>query len=300
MKAIFSGVYAALLTPFDEKGRLSEKKLRGLIRFEISKGLNGLYICGSTGEGINMNVDERKQVAEIVCEEARGKVKVIVHVGGSTNTTNAVELVKHAAKLKLDAVASIPPIYYPFRFDDIFNYYQAIAETSNLPLFIYYIPQLTGGALSNDKLVELGKIQNIIGIKYTAHDFFTLQDLLLKMDNRWIAFSGPDEMFLPALTMGVVGSIGSTQNVIPELFLEIYRSFKSGDIQKAMECQQLVTRAVSLLIQYGGMSAWKAALSFRGIDAGLCKPPLRTALPDQDKDAMRKQWLKLFPEHTRT
>ncbi len=299
MKENFSGVYAALLTPFDERGRISEKKLRGLIRFEIGKGLNGLYICGSTGEGINMNVDERKEVAEIVTEEARGKVKVIVHVGGSTNTANAMELVKHASKLKLDAVASIPPIYYPFRFADIFNYYQALAEASDLPLFIYYIPQLTGGALSNDKLVELGKIQNIIGIKYTAHDFFTLQDLLLKMDNRWIAFSGPDEMFLPALTMGVVGSIGSTQNVIPELFLEIYKSFHGGDMHRAMQCQQLVTRAVSLLIQYGGIAAWKTALSFRGIDAGLCKPPLRIALPDQDKATMKKQWLKLFPEHVK-
>jgi N-acetylneuraminate lyase len=299
MKEAFSGVYAALLTPFDEKGRVSAKKLRALIRFEISKGLNGLYICGSTGEGINMNVDERKQVAEIVSEEARGKVKVIVHVGGSTNTANAVELVKHASRLKLDAVASIPPIYYPFRFDDIFDYYRAIAEASNLPLFIYYIPQLTGGALSNDKLVELGKIQNIIGIKYTAHDFFTLQDLLLKMDNRWIAFSGPDEMFLPALTMGVVGSIGSTQNVIPEIFLEIYRSFKSGDIQRAMQYQRIVTRAVSLLIQYGGMSAWKAALGFRGIDAGFCKPPLRTTLSAKEMAAMKTQWIKILPEHAR-
>ncbi len=294
----FYGVYAALITPFNEDGDVCEKRLRGLVRFLVSKGINGLYICGGTGEGPSMDVDERKKVAEIVKEEADNKVGLIVHIGGALNTRNAVELARHAENIKVDAVSSIAPIYYRMSFNEVYNYYKNVAESTSLPFFIYYIPATTGIALSNNEILKFMEIKNIAGLKYTHPDMYMLQDLLLKAKGRWIAFSGPDELFLPALTMGVVGSIGSTQNVLPEIFLGIYKNFISGNIREAMELQRRITIAVSLLKKYGGIASWKAALKFRGVDAGYARSPLTQKLGEADEKAFYKEWKENFPEYT--
>jgi N-acetylneuraminate lyase len=296
MEEKFYGVYAALLTPFNEKGLVCKRRLRKLVRFLIAKKIDGLYICGGTGEGLSMNVDERKLVAETVREEAGDKVRLIAHVGGSLNTKNAVELAKHAEKMKLDAVSSIAPIYYKISSDEIFNYYRTIAESTSLPFLIYYIPATTGVTLSNADILKFLSLKNIIGLKYTNPDMYILQDLLLKAKGRWIAFSGPDEMFLPALTMGVVGSIGSTQNVLPEIFKGIYKNFIAGDIKEAAQLQKRVTIAVSLLKKYGGMTSWKTALKFRGIDAGYAREPLKKVLSESEEKQMYREWKKHFPD----
>jgi N-acetylneuraminate lyase len=292
----FFGVYAALITPFDEKGGVDEKRLKNLVKFLISKGIDGLYVCGGTGEGLLMDIDERKKVAEIVKDEAQNKIKLIVHVGGALNTKNSIELAKHSEKIKVDAISSIPPIYYKFSFNEIFNYYYQLANLTNLPFFIYYIPATTGIFLTNEEILKFGEIKNIVGLKYTYTDFYLLQDLLLKMKGKWIAFSGPDELFLPALNMGVVGCIGSTQNVLPEIFVEIYKNFKEGNIKKAIEFQKRITIAVSLLKKYGGITSWKIALKFRGIDAGYAREPFLKDLDKDRKERFKKDWKKNFPE----
>jgi len=292
---ILYGVFAALLTPFDEKGKVSRNMLKRHVKFLISKGIDGVYICGSTGEGLLMSVEERKFVAELVKETAGDKVKIISHIG-CLNTKDAIELAKHAEKIKLDGLSSIPPIYFKYSFEEIYNYYKNIAEATSLPFLIYYIPSTTGVILSNDKIAELSKIKNIIGLKYTDTNFFILQELLLKVKGKWIAFSGSDEMFLPGLTMGTVGCIGSTQNVLPEIFVDVYRNFKEGNIKKAMELQKRITVAVSLLKRYGGLYAWKTALKFRGINAGFCREPMKGKLSEKEEKILKKEWQEKFPE----
>ena len=114
MRTDFSGVYSALLTPFDEKGKTKEKALRKLARFHVDKGLHGLYICGgSTGEGILMTTEERMLVAEIVKDEIKDEAILMCHIGGCANTNEGVKLAKHAAAIKIDALASIPPYIIP-------------------------------------------------------------------------------------------------------------------------------------------------------------------------------------------
>ncbi|MCM8818410.1 MAG: dihydrodipicolinate synthase family protein [Candidatus Omnitrophica bacterium] len=296
MKEKFYGVYPALLTPFNEKGNLSEKKLRNIVKFLISKGVDGFYVCGSTGEGLLMDIEERKRVVEIIKEEVGNKAKIIVHIGGSLNTKNGILLAKHSEKLKVDALSSIPPIYYRFSFQEIYNYYNQVANSTSLPFFIYYIPYTTGISLKDEEFLKLGEIKNIIGLKYTYSDFYLLQNLLLKMKGKWIAFSGADELFLPALTMGVCGSIGSTQNVLPEIFIEIYKSFKEGNIEKAIKLQKRITEAVCLIQKYGGITSWKFALKLRGIDAGYSREPFLKDLPEHKKRNFKKEWKEKFPE----
>ncbi len=291
----FFGVYAAMLTLFNEKGEVCEKRIRKLVKFLIDKGISGLYICGGTGEGLLMSVEEREHVAEIVKDEAGNKIKIIAHIG-TLNTRDAVQLAQHAESIKIDALSSIPPIYFRYNFDNIYNYYKTVAESTRLPFYIYYIPGTTGITWSNDKIAEFGKIKNIKGLKYTAADFYTLQDLLIKMKGRWIAFSGADELSLPALTMGVVGSIGSTQNMLPEIFVKIYKYFKAGEIKKAAELQKRITYAISILKEYS-IPGWKTALKFRGLDPGYCRPPFKEQLSSEEINKIAKAWKKHFLEY---
>ncbi|MCD6232053.1 dihydrodipicolinate synthase family protein [Candidatus Aerophobetes bacterium] len=290
----FYGVYPALITPFDEKEKVDEKRLRKLVNFLISNRVNGLYICGGTGEGLLMDVSERRLVAEIVKDEVKEEVKIIAQVG-TYNTHSAIELSKHAEKIGLDAISSLPPLYYRYSFSEIYDYYAKLSRATSLPLFIYYIPVTTGIFLPNEKLVKLGEIENIIGIKYTHSDFYLLQDLLQRLEGKWIAFSGPDELFLPALTMGVAGCIGSTQNILPDIFVKIYNYFHQGRIKEAMELQSKITRIISLLKASGGQPAWKAALKLRGIDAGYCRAPFRRKLSDEEENTLFKKWKEIFP-----
>jgi len=298
MQKEFFGVYAALLTPFEEKGGVKEKGLRALSRFLVAKGLHGLYICGSTGEGIFMTTEERMRVAEIVKDEIGNKAKIICHIGGATNTNEAVKLARHAAKIKMDGLSSIPPIYYQQNAEGIRNYYRTLAESTGLPFIMYYIPQTTGVTMTGQNIADLAKIKNMTGIKYTGSDFYILQDLINKTGGKWNALSGPDEMFLPALTMGVDGSIGSTQNCIPEVFLGIYESFMRGDIQTAMRLQRRVTEAVNITGKRGWVISRKTVLKFRGIDAGYSRAPLQVKLSAAEEKDLRSEWKKAFPEYS--
>jgi dihydrodipicolinate synthase/N-acetylneuraminate lyase len=217
-------------------------------------------------------------------------------VGGALNTRNSVHLARHAEKLAADGVSSIPPTYYLYKFSEIFDYYRMIAESTGLPFFIYYIPGTTGVVLVNEQIAKLQIVKNIRGLKYTHPDLHGLQDLLLRTEGKWIAFSGPDELFLPALTMGVAGSIGSTQNVLPEIFVGIYRNFQAGNLTEAMRLQRRITAAVTLMKKYGGVAAWKTALRFRGIDAGLGRRPLQPEFPAAERKGFAREWKNAFPD----
>ncbi len=295
MKERFHGVYAALLTPFDEKDRIDIEKLKKLVNFLLSKEINGLYICGSSGEGFLMDIAERKLIAEVVKDEVKEKVEIIAQVG-SHNARNAIELAKHAEKIGLSAVSSVPPLYYRYTFSEIYNYYASLAGATSLPFFIYYIPATTGVSLSSKELSKFKKIKTIVGLKYTESNFYLLQDLLQKLEGEWIAFCGSDQQFLPALTMGVVGSIGTTQNILPDVFVNIYNYFHQKKNKKAMELQSKITEAVTLLLSTGWPQAWKAILELKGIDAGYCRAPFLRKLSEEEKTSLFKKWREIFPE----
>jgi N-acetylneuraminate lyase len=292
---MFNGVYAALFTPFDKKEEICEKCLREHTEFLIEKGLHGLYVCGNSGQGLYMSVDERKHVLEIVKDQAKGRVTLIAHVACMI-TKDAEELVSHANELKVDGIASLPPIYWPYTSDEIVKYYQDINSNNDLPCFIYHIPRLAGGGISMETMLRLGEIPQIQGLKYTDADFFALQALLQKMKGKWIAFSGPDQLFLPALCMGVIGSIGSTQNIFPELFVSIYNDFLEGNIDKARETQSIVTRILSTRNTYGMLTASKTLLKLRGLKPGCLRRPMTPYLEKEEIPLLLNDIRKILEE----
>ena len=276
----------ALLTPFTSEGMIHRSTLRDLVEHFIALGIDGLYLCGSTGEGLLLSEAERSLVVEIALDAVDGRIPVIVHVGDSS-TRAARSLTRQARDLGADGVASIPPFYYHFTAEEVAAFYRALKETAgDLPLYFYNIPDLINSRLDVDlarSLFEDGVIQ---GMKYTHHDMLTLQGIMEACGGKLNVFSGPDEKLLSFLVMGVDGGIGTTYNCMPELFLGVYRAFQAGDFERARTLQQQANRVISVMAQFNMIPALKAVMELQGWDVG---PPRGPFLPlsAEDRDRLK-------------
>ena len=276
----YQGVIPAFYACYDDKGAISPEGVRALTRHLIAKGVNGLYVGGSSGECIYQSVAERKVVLENVMAEAKGKVVVIAHVA-CNNTADSQELAAHAESLGVDAIAAIPPIYFKLPPYGIAEYWSDIsAAAPNTDFIIYNIPQLAGVALSTDLLRTMLKNPKVIGVKNSS---MPTQDIQMWKDEGCIVFNGPDEQFISGLAMGAVGGIGGTYAVMPELFLKIYALTQAGDLAAARAIQNDVDRIIyKMCAAHGNLYAvMKAILAKKGVDCGSVRKPL-PALIDSD------------------
>lgn len=268
------GVFTALVTPFDEEDNIKEDSLRKIISYNLKGGVSGFYVCGSTGESLLLTVEERKKVLDIVKDEVKDRAFIIANVG-CISTKFSIELAKHAERIGVDAISSFPPIYYRFTLEEIKNYYLDIAESTSIPLIIYYIPSFTNVEMSIEFLSELLSYRNIIGVKFTSMDLFKLERLKTIQREKFI-FNGFDEIFLGGLILGADGMIGSTCNIVPHIVRSIYDSFLSGDLHKAYEYQQKLNKIIYDIKDFGIIPAIKAILSLIGIECGRPRRPFRS------------------------
>lgn len=284
---ISGSIFAALLTPFKEDGSINSDGIAPLVDFILSKGVHGLYASGSTGESILQSRDERAEHLTALAEYARGKCTLIAHVGAAS-TGDATSLAATAKTQGYDAVSAVPPYYYKHNFDDINAYYQAIADAAALPVIIYNIPVLTGTNLSTQKLLELMEDPRIAGAKFTASDLFQFQQLRVNAPDKKFYF-GTDEMFLGAAAMGTDGGIGSTYNLIGDVYLGIENAVKAGDIDQARHLQSKANELIAILLQTGVMPGLKHALNKIGIPVGPCRAPFSP--PDAESLKLLDLWL---------
>ncbi|MEA4888742.1 MAG: dihydrodipicolinate synthase family protein [Clostridiaceae bacterium] len=272
-KIKIKGVVPALVSPLNDDGSIREDPLRKLIKWQISHGINGLYVCGTTGEGILMQPRYRKELLEIVLDEAGGRIPVIAHIG-ALDMTVAADLAKHAEKAGASVVSSIPPIYFSYSEDEIYEYYSTLAAASNLPMLMYGIP-LAGNNLSLHLVERLMQIENMVGIKWTYMDYFTLQRIKTINNGDINVVNGPDECLLCGLAMGADAGIGSTYNIMPGLFVSLYRHFTNGEIDKAREMQYAINTVIAALFRHGIFPSIKVVLESLGFDVGNCSLPMK-------------------------
>ena len=237
----YEGIIPAFYACYDAEGKISPEAVRELTRWFIDKGVKGLYVGGSSGECIYQNKEERKVVLENVMAEARGKLTIIAHVA-CNNTADSQELAAHAESLGVDAIASIPPIYFHLPPYGIAKYWNDIsAAAPNTDFIIYNIPQLAGVALNVPLLKEMLKNPRCIGVKNSS---MPTQDIQMWRDEGAIVFNGPDEQLISGLVMGAVGGIGGTYGAMPELYVKLYECVKSGDLATALEIQNDCCRII--------------------------------------------------------
>ena len=237
----YQGIIPAFYACYDAEGKISPEGVRALTRWFVEKGVKGLYVGGSSGECIYQSKEERKVVLENVMAEAKGKLTIIAHVA-CNNTADSQELAAHAESLGVDAIASIPPIYFHLPPYAIAKYWNDIsAAAPNTDFIIYNIPQLAGVALSVPLLKEMLKNPRCIGVKNSS---MPTQDIQMWADEGAIVFNGPDEQLISGLVMGAVGGIGGTYGAMPELYVKLFECVKSGDMATALEIQNDCCRII--------------------------------------------------------
>ncbi|WP_085993125.1 N-acetylneuraminate lyase [Oceanobacillus senegalensis] len=285
------GIYSALMCSFDEQGNVNEKGLREIVRYNIDVSkVDGLYVNGSTGENFMISTEQKKQIFEIVKDEAGDAVKLIAQIG-SLNMEEAVELAQFATDVGYDAISAVTPFYYKFDFEEIKDYYFTILENVDNDLIIYSIPALTGVNMSLDQFGELFEHDKVIGVKFTAPDFFLLERLRHAYPDKLI-YSGFDEMLLSASVLKVDGAIGSTFNVNGVRARQIMELAQKGQIDEAREIQKVTNDLISAILDNGLYQTIKEILKYKGVSAGVCRKPMKTL--DEDGVARAKQITKKY------
>lgn len=275
-----TGIFPALLTPFTKENKINEKSLQKLVKMNIEKGVDGFYVGGSTSEAFLMSIDERKYILDIVMQEARGKCAVISHIG-CISLDQAVELGKHAEKLGVDAISSIPPFYYNFTFPEIKGYYYDIVNSIDLPVIIYNFPAFSGVTLNADNVGEFFNDKRFIALKHTSTDLFSLERIKMKYPEV-LVYNGFDEIFLAGLGMGADGGIGSTYNFMAEKFIEIRNLFLQNKVKEAQKVQGEANDIIKVLVKVGVLPGEKEILNILGLDFGDCRKPFKR-LNDEEK-----------------
>lgn len=243
----FRGIIPAVVSPHDGQDNFSVEAFARQIAFLYEQGVHGVYTCGGTGEGYCMRLEERKNALEVAAELSKSRGVLIDHVGAQC-TRDAAELAEHAARWRADAIASLPP---PRRTQkELLAYYSALSQASGLPVFVYYMPAITGKSMGYDELLELLDVDGVVGMKFTDSNLFLMRRLL---DARpgIVIFSGFDEMLLPAMQYGATGGIGTWYNVVPRAFLAIFEAASRGDYKTAWEWQRRVIKLTEFGWGYG-------------------------------------------------
>ena len=276
----YKGIIPAFYACYDENGEISVDGTKSLVEFLIEKGVNGLYVGGSSGECIYHSVEDRKKTLEAVMEANKGRITIIAHVA-CNNTKDSCELARHAESLGVDAIATIPPIYFKLNETAIAKYWNDIsAAAPNTDYVIYNIPQLAGVSLTLSLFDEMLKNPKVIGVKNSS---MPLQDIQMfrrqaKLNNREvIVFNGPDEQFIGGRMIGAEGGIGGTYGVMPELFVKLNEMINAGDVKEAYALQDDINEVIyTMCSTKGNMYATaKAALKKRaGLQLGGVREPL--------------------------
>lgn len=273
----YKGVIPAFYACYDEKGEISPAGVQRLAQYFIDKGVKGVYVNGSSGECIYQSVEDKKIVLENVMKVAKGKLTVIAHVA-CNNTKDSMKLAAHAESLGVDAIASIPPIYFRLPDHAIAKYWNDISSAApNTDFVIYNIPQLAGVALSNSLFAEMRKNPRVIGVKNSSMPVQDIQMFKADAGDDYIIFNGPDEQFISGRVIGAEAGIGGTYGVMPELFLKMNELVKAGQLEAAMPIQYAANSIIyKMCSAHGNMYAViKAILKLNeGFDIGSVRAPL--------------------------
>lgn len=277
----YHGIIPAFYACYDDNGEISPERTRALAEYYVKKGVQGLYVGGSSGECIYQSVQDRKTVLEEVMKVAKGKLTIIAHVA-CNNTKDSVELAKHAESQGVDAVAAIPPIYFKLPEYAIAKYWNDMsAAAPNTDFVIYNIPQLAGVALTMPLFKEMLKNPKVVAVKNSSmpsQDIYNFKDCGVATKGDFVVFNGPDEQLLGGLLMGADGGIGGTYGAMPELYLKIFElATAKKDLDKAKEIQYDCNRIIGKLTSGKGnmYGMIKAVIKKReGIDLGSVRAPL--------------------------
>ncbi len=288
-----TGLISAPFTPMHPDGSVNYEKIKDFADYVIaSECVNGVFICGTTGESASLTTEERKNIAETWVRYAGDKLKIIVHVGG-TCIKQSEELASHAEKIGACAIGSIAPFFFkPASVEDLVLYFRPIAAAaSRLPFYYYNMPSISGVSLSVPEFLKKGAqvIPTLRGVKFTHNDLMEMQQCVNLGHGEFDILHGFDEILITGLSIGVKGAVGSTYNYIPEIYKGIMIAMQNNDIAEARRLQYESVKILDVVIRHGGgVRGGKALMNLAGVDCGQCRLPI-SPVSDEEMEDIKKE-----------
>jgi N-acetylneuraminate lyase len=290
------GLIAAAYTPMHEDGTINPEPIREYCQFLNHNKLSGTFINGTTGEGIMMTTDERKRIAEEWVNLAPDGFKNIVHIGGPSIET-CKDLAVHAREIGAFAIGIMGPNFFkPQAVDDLVKFISEIASlVPDYPVYYYHMPSMSGVSLSMTEFLQQasGNIPNLVGLKFTHFDLMEFNQCMMVDNGKYDILHGYDETLLCGLTLGAVGGVGSTYNLLPSVYLRLMEYFGKGNLEKARQMQRLSIDLIAILNKYGGaVACGKAIMNMMGMNFGPCRLPIRN-LSSSEIDELKNDLNKI-------
>ena len=275
------GIIVPIVTPVDEENHINEEAMARVVNYIIDGGVHGILAFGSNGEFFAIDADEQRKALACMVKTADKRVPVYMGIAGIT-TKECVETAKMAKEENADGISILPPMFISPSEDELYAHIVTIAETvPDLPVLLYNNPGKVGYGLSVNLVNRLADVPNIVGIKDTSGNMtLTAEFIRTTRDKGFKVMAGKDTMILGSLAYGAVGAIASTANIVPELVVEIYDKYMSGDIEGACEAQFKLTPFRNTFDKVSFPAGTKDACNLIGLDVGNSIKPNTTASPE--------------------
>lgn len=272
---LLHGVTPAMATPVSGDGyTVNTAVLPSLTNFLINAGVKGLFVGGTTGEGILFDEAERRKLHEATITAVNGRIPVLLHVGTNRIDTSC-ELTRHAAQLGADAIVAVTPYFYGLGDDGLLDYYQALANAApDTPLLVYDIPQMAVNAISPAFLPRLAReVPTLAGIKTSRPDAQIVRQLIDAAPEHLVVLAGNEAIAVGLLALGAHGLISGASTAVPEPFVALTAAMAAGELEAARRYQRAVNQLLPLLPAGARIGAIKQILTERGMDVGTAVPP---------------------------
>ena len=287
---MIKGSIVAIVTPMHEDGSLDYPGLAKLIDWHVAEGSNGIVIVGTTGESATVDVPEHCELIRFAVEHAKGRIPIIAGTGGNS-TDEAIMLTRFAKEAGADAALVVVPYYNRPTQEGMYRHFKAIAEAVDLPIILYNVPGRTVADMSNETVLRLTAIPNIVGLKDATGNIGRGLELLRLAPKSFAVYSGDDPTAMTLMFCGGAGNISVTANVAPRAMSELCAAAMKGDIAKAVEINNKVIPLHAKLFVEPNPVPVKWAMAEMGLmPAGLRLPlaPLAAEFHDTVRAALRE------------
>ncbi len=286
MKLQVKGIIPPRITTFDEEEKVDCKALKKMTNYLIKAGVHGVFPLGSTGEGYGLEFEEKRKVIETVLEATNKRIPVYAGTGAIT-TKESIKLTEMATKLGVDALSVVTPYFITPSQEELYEHYEAIAVSTDLPIILYNNPDRTGVSLSVDLIIRLSQIDNIVGIKDSSGDMSQAAEIIRRTKGNFAILAGRDTLIYGFLAYGAHGSVAATANIVPELVVSIYELYQKGEYLASLEAQFKLAPLRNAFSLGSFPVIMKEALKLRGIDMGITLKPIRP-LTAEAREKLRK------------
>jgi 4-hydroxy-tetrahydrodipicolinate synthase len=282
-KKPFQGTGTAMITPFTADGSVDEKALRRFVDFQIDGGVDMLLPCGTTGEGATLDADETDRVVQIVIEQSRRRVPVIVGAG-SNSTAKAVQATKRAKKLGADGVLSVGPYYNKPTQQGYYEHFRAIAEAEDISIVVYNVPGRTGGNIEAKTMLRLAEIPNIVAVKEASGNLGQIMDIIRDAPRDFRVLCGDDSLALAVVLLGGDGIVSVVSNEAPSMTSAMINAALESNIPKARELHYKLLPMMNINFIESNPIPVKAALAMMGmIEENYRLPLVRIGAANREK-----------------